>query len=300
MIKKAVIPIGGMGTRFLPASKAVAKEFFPIVDKPVLLLLLEECLSSGIQDVFLVLSPQKLYLKDFFKDDDFLYNRLKETNKLHYLNDFFRVKNNLSISFGVQKKPKGSGDAILVAKEWVGDEPFAVLFGDDINYTLPNMSPVIGQLIDAYNNTGKLIIGCKEVDKEEIHKYSSCVLTKKISNMLFETKGIIEKPDPQEAPSLCAGLARYILTPSIFSVLEKMIVSDGRELGLTEAMDIIARNGGACAYIFKSIRYDTGDKFGYVSAVIEYALRHNEIGPEVKKYLKKLVDGNFDQIYKMK
>ena len=285
MIKKAVIPIGGLGTRFLPATKGMAKEMFPVVEKPILLLILEECANSGIEEVFLVLSPNKMFVKKFFEDDASLEARLAASGKLAYLDSFKNIKNKLKISFGVQEVARGSGDALFPAEKWAKGEPFAVLFGDDLNYTPNGMRPVIGQLIDTYNQTGKLVIGCKYVDANEIHKYSSCILGKQLSENVFETSGIIEKPSKEEAPSLLSGLARYVLPGNIFAVLRRTPIGRNGELNLTDAMDIVAREEGAVACNFQSIRYDTGDKLGYVQATVEYALRHPEIGKDVLAYL---------------
>ena len=294
-VKKAVIPIGGIGSRFLPATKAVAKEMFPLVDKPILLELLKECVNSGITDVYIVLSPNKMNVVDFFKRDYNLEERLKKDGKINYLNSFFDVINALNISFGVQEVARGSGDALFAAEEWTKGEPFAVLFGDDLNYTPKGVRPAIGQCIDAYEKTHKLVIGCKPVSMNVIPKYSSCIIGNKIGDGVYETSGIIEKPPIKEAPSNLSGLARYVLTPDIFDVLRKTPIDVRGELSLTDAMDIIAREKGAVICSFKSIRYDTGDKLGYLKAQVEYALR-SELGDGLKEYLKELVDNNYKQI----
>lgn len=300
MVKKAVIPIGGLGSRFLPATKAMAKETFPVVDKPILMLLLEECIHSGITEVFIVLSPNKMFVKKFFEDDPSLEERLKKANRLNYLDSLKFIKNNLKITFGVQQNAKGSGDAIFPAEKWVKNQPFAVLFGDDINYTANGQKPAIGQCIEAYEKTGKLVIGCKRFKMTEIPKYSSCILGKRIASGIYETSGIVEKPLAETAPSNCAGLARYVLPAKIFDVLRRTPLAQNGELGLTEAMDIVAREDGATVCVFRSRRYDTGDRVGYFKAVVEYSLRHPEIGPEVKKYLKDLVKTGFSQAYNTK
>lgn len=294
MIKKAVIPIGGLGTRFLPATKGVAKEMFPILNKPILLMILEECVNSGIEEVFIVISPNKKNVERFFADDEFLENRLKATGNQKYLAEFKAIKRKLKINLGIQDNAKGSGDAILTTEFWTNGEPFAVLFGDDLNYTPAGARPAIGQLIDLYDQTGKMVIGCQMVDMDEIHKYSSCIVDSQIADHAFLISGIVEKPKKEEAPSPLAGLARYIVPGDIFSVLRRTPLAKNGELGLTEAMDIIARERGAVACNMQSVRYDTGDIKGYVKATIEYALRDPEIGKDIKAYLTDLAAKDYN------
>ena len=292
-VTKAVIPIGGIGSRFLPATKIVGKELFPLVDRPILLELLNECVESGITDVFIVLSPNKMNVKDFFKYDKKLEARLAKDGKSKYLEEYHNIISKLNISFGVQKVARGSGDALFPAEKWTKGEPFAVLFGDDLNYTPQGMRPAIGQCIDAYELTHKLVIGCKPVSMEQIPAYSSCIIGKKVAEGIYETSGIIEKPAKEDAPSNLSGLAHYVLTPNIFDVLRRTPIDKRGELGLTDAMDIIAKEHGATICSFKSIRYDTGNKFGYMQAQIEYMLRNKDLSEELKTYLKSLVSSNF-------
>ena len=295
-VKKAVIPIGGIGSRFLPATKAVAKEMFPLVDKPVLLEILKECVDSGIEEVFIVLSPNKMNVKSFFEKDLALEQRLEKDGKLNYLKPYFDVVGKLkSLEFGVQKVARGSGDALFPAEKWVNGEPFAVLFGDDLNFTPDGMRPAIGQCIDAYELTHKLVIGCKPVPMEDISKYSSCIVGKEVSKGVFETSGIIEKPLAKDAPSNLAGLARYVVTPDIFDVLRRTPIDKRGELSLTDAMDIIAREKGATVCSFESQRYDTGDKLGYLKAQIAYALQDKDLTIAVENLI---IDLSKDIIFK--
>jgi len=307
IIRKAVIPIGGIGSRFLPETKTVAKEMFPLIDRPILLEILKECVDSGIEEVFIVLSPNKLNVKSFFERDFALEKRLEKDGRIDALKPYFETIGRLkSIEFGVQEVARGSGDAIFPAEKWTNGEPFAVLFGDDINYTPDGKRPAIGQCIDVFEKTHKLVVGCKQVPMEDIPKYGICIVGSQISDKAYEMEGIVEKPTIKDAPSNFAGLARYIVTPDIFDVLRRTPVDKRGELCLTDSMDIIAKEKGATICDFESDRYDTGDKLGYLKAQIYYALHDEKLAPELEKivmnlakdfalkeYVKKSIDSQF-------
>jgi len=290
-VTKAVIPVAGKGTRFLPATKGVAKEMFPVVDKPCLMLVLEECLNSGINDITIILSKEKSYIKEFFKKDNKLEKQLEKKGLSHLLADLNKILENITFHFTYQDENIiGSGGSIYSARHLLEGEPFAVLYPDDLNYTEPDSRPAIGQLIDAYEKTGKMIIGCKEVSADEIYKYSACKVSKKINDSLYEITDIVEKPKKGTEPSLISGLARYIMPANTFDYLEKQVKSSspGVEIGLTDTMSMILKDEPAYALIMQSTRYDTGDKLGYLTAVIDYALRDEKLGKDVYDHIKKL------------
>ena len=291
-ITTAIIPLGGKGTRFLPASKACAKELFPIVDKPALLLILEECLESGIKNVVLVISKEKENIRTFLSPDKKLESWLKSQGRLSYLDEFKAITKKLKMEFVYQDdRYIGSGGAIYVTKSLIKNKPFAVLYADDLNYTPRGKAPAIKQLIDAYEKNSGMIIGCQEVSSDVISKYSSCKIAKKISENIYQISDIIEKPKKGTEPSLIAGLARYIMPKETFTYLEKQVKNSKQnvEINLTDTMGLIAKDGyPTYAVIMDSIRYDTGDKLGYLKAIVEYGLRDEKLGNDFKKYLKDL------------
>ncbi|MEG1581563.1 MAG: UTP--glucose-1-phosphate uridylyltransferase [Clostridia bacterium] len=289
-IRKAVIPVAGRGTRFLPATKVLPKEMFPIINKPVLMYIIEECMLSGITEILLIISKDKDCIKKFFKKDNKLEKWLLKNNKTGYLDEWNTILSKVNISFAYQSSKKiGSGGALTVAERWVNNEPFAVLFGDDLNFTKIDERPVIGQLIDEYDKYKKTIIGCKKINKEDICKYSSIVTGKK-QGKCIEANGIIEKPKKGTEPSLISGLARYILPKNAFSYLKETPEMLNGEIALTDTLNIICKKEGALAYVFDSIRYDTGDQLGYAQCIVEYMLRDEKMGKEFEKYLKTLIN----------
>lgn len=288
MVTKAILPLAGLGTRMLPATKAVAKELFPINCKPALLYILEECIQSGITDVCLVISKEKQSIKQFFKDEKRLLQRLQQENKMEYLQDFLYIKEHLRIHFAYQNpKVCGSGGALLAAKAWANGEDVAVLFGDDVMYTTPKQEPVLKQLLEAYNMRTGLVIGCQMVTPEAIKKYSSMCIVQK-EGKFFHVNGILEKPQTTP-PSLLAGLGRYILPYAIFAILtENAKTCKGKEVGLTEAMHVYLQQHGGFAVNMQAVRYDVGDKLGLLKAQVEYALRDKTLQKHVKAYIKEL------------
>ena len=285
-VRKAIIPCAGFGTRFLPATKVVPKELFPIVDTPALSYIVEEAAQSGIEEILIVISPQKEDVKRLFRPNEELNEQLKAVGKqleLGLANKDYGVK----ISFGVQEKMNGNGMVLMVGRDFVGDEPFAVLFGDDVMYT-GDIAPVTKQLIDAYEKTGgKTIVGCQCPPEEIARRCGVMVVGKTVDDKITEVRGIIEKPKA-ELPSKLVSLGRYILTPDIFDMLKKAPVKNG-EVYLTDAISLLAEkpnNVYACE--FEARRYDIGNKQGFLEAAIEYALRRDEMREGLTAYLKSL------------
>lgn len=285
-VRKAIIPCAGFGTRFLPATKVVPKELFPIVDTPALSYIVEEAAQSGIEEILIVISPQKEDVKRLFRPNEALNEQLKSVGKqLEYelANKDYGVK----ISFGVQEKMNGNGMVLMVGREFVGDEPFAVLFGDDVMYT-GDKAPVTKQLIDAYEKTGgKTIVGCQCPPEEIARRCGVMVVGDSVDDKITEVRGIIEKPKAA-LPSKLVSLGRYILTSDIFDMLQKAPVKSG-EVYLTDAISLLAEKpGNVYACEFEARRYDIGNKQGFLEAAIEYALRRDEMRDGLTAYLKSL------------
>lgn len=285
MITKAIIPAAGLGTRVLPASKAVPKEMLPIVDKPAIQYIVEEAVAAGITDILIITNRGKGVIEDHF-DHSFELEHLLEAHggKDEILSELKSVARMANIYFIRQREPKGLGHAVLCAKSFVKDEPFAVMYGDDV---IISKEPVAGQLIDAYKKYGKPAVGIKEVSKEAILKYSSMKL-EHIENNIYNITDMIEKPSPDKIFSLYSILGRCILTPEIFDILERIPNGAGGELQLTDAMKVIANQGGMTGVDFVGTRYDMGNKFGILKANIEVGLNHPDVSEELKRYIKEL------------
>lgn len=281
-ITKAIIPCAGFGTRFLPASKSVPKEMFPIVDVPALQLIVEEAVDSGITDILIITSRSKKCIEDHFDRFPELEDLLLRKNKIKEFECIKKAASLANIYYYRQPFMAGSGGAVLLGEKFVGNEPFGVIFGDDIVYN-PEY-PALKQLIDAHYQTGTTIMGAQTVSKNDIVKYGM-VLPGQTKGRYTQMKGVIEKPKPEEVCCLLASLGRFVLTPDIFEVLKHTKAVNG-EVGLTDAICTQAQTIGAYAYDFEGIRYDTGDKLGYVKATIEYALRNPEIKDGLTEYLK--------------
>lgn len=287
MIRKAIIPAAGLGTRVLPASKAVPKEMLTIVDKPAIQYIVEEAVAAGITDILIITNRGKGVIEDHF-DHSFELERLLEQRggKEDVLNELKSVAKMANIYFIRQKEAKGLGHAVLCAKSFVKDEPFAVLYGDDV--IINDEKPVVGQVIDAFEKHGKCAVGIKEVTPEQIVKYSS-MKVENIENNVYAIDDMIEKPSLDKVFSLYSILGRCVLTPDIFDVLETIPNGAGGELQLTDAMAEIARRDGMVGVDFDGIRYDMGNKFGILKANIEVGLKHPEVKDELKDFIKKIV-----------
>lgn len=280
-ITKAIIPVAGMGTRFLPITKSVAKEMLPIIDKPAISYIIDEAIASGITDILLITSQYKKIIEDYFDVNYELEKRLEEKGKTNELELIKTIKGNVNIHYMRQGEPLGSGHAIKLAKTFVGNDPFVVLYGDDI--MMYDDVPALKQLINIYEQTGANVIGCMEVDHNIVNRYGIVDLenekTKKI-------KTIVEKPDIDKSPSNIAGLGRYLVMPEIFNILETLSKSTGGEYQFTDAMKELMKTQDFYACILDSKYYDTGNKIGYLKATIDFALKRDDLKDELMKFLK--------------
>lgn len=283
-IKKAVIPAAGMGTRVLPASKAIPKEMLPIVDKPAIQYIVEEAVASGIEDILIIISRGKDSIEDHFDRHPQLEEALEKKGKTALLESVLEPAQLANICFVRQKEIKGLGHAIYCAKSFVGDEPFAVLYGDDV---ILNDYPVTRQLIDAFDEFGLPALGMKEVSPELVQKYSS-MKADHIRDNLYSVTDMNEKPRPGEEFSLFSILGRVVLTPDVFKILETLPPGAGNEIQLTDAMGILARGAGCTGVDFIGERYDMGNKLGILKATVETALKHPEVADDFREYLKTL------------
>jgi UTP--glucose-1-phosphate uridylyltransferase len=285
-VRKAVIPAAGLGTRFLPATKAQPKEMICIVDKPAIQYIVEEALASGIEEILIIVGRNKESIANHFDQTPELDQNLASKNKQELLEISKGLSNMANIHFIRQKEAKGLGHAVLCAKAFVGNEPFAVLLGDDI---VTGQVPALKQLIDAHETYGTSILGVQRVAEDQVDKYG-IVDGNQVADRTYEVKRLVEKPDVDEAPSTVAALGRYVLTPEIFEALEQTPVGKGGEIQLTDGMDILRETQKIMAYDFTGKRYDTGDKLGYLKATVEFALEHNSLKDDFKVYLKALIN----------
>lgn len=283
-IKKAVFPVAGLGTRFLPATKASPKEMLPLVDKPLIQYVVEEAIDAGIEEMVMVTGRGKNAIEDHFDISFELEHTLKGKNHNKMLEEVQRISNLADFCYIRQKEPLGLGHAILRTKDIIGNEPFAVLLGDDIIYS---DVPVIKQLIKIYERYNAPVIAVEKVNRNEISKYG-VIACKEIEDGIYKIMDMVEKPSPAEAPSDLAIIGRYILTPQIFASLEKTKPDKAGEIQLTHGLKHLLKQQDIYAYKFKGRRYDAGNKLGFLKATVEYALRRPDLGNEFKKYLKSL------------
>lgn len=285
-VRKAVIPAAGFGTRFLPETKAMPKEMLPIVDKPTIQYIVEEILHSGIQEILIISGHAKRAIEDHFDSSPELEQHLVESGKLKELEEIQKISS-IKVHYVRQPYMRGLGDAIHCAREFVDGEPFGVILGDDIVYT-GNGESALKQLMDRYYETGSTVVGCQMVPEEQVSAYGIIDGEKTEDENLLKVHDMIEKPSLEEAPSRYAALGRYVITPEIFDILEETKPGKGGEIQLTDALRVMAHCGNMYAYNFTGKRYDTGNKLGYLKAVVEFALRREDLGEEFKKYLKGL------------
>lgn len=286
MIRKAIIPAAGLGTRVLPASKAVPKEMLPIVDKPAIQYIVEEAVASGITDILIITNRGKGVIEDHFDHSFELEHLLAQRGgKEDVLSELKSVAKMANIYFIRQKEAKGLGHAVLCAKSFVQDEPFAVMYGDDV--IINNSDPVIGQVARAFERYGKCAVGIKEVSEEQIVKYSSMKVSN-LSDNIYAIDDMIEKPSLDKIFSLYSILGRCVLTPDIFDILATIPTGAGGELQLTDAMAVTARKSGMIGVDFVGTRYDMGNKFGILKANIEVGLNHPDVGDQLRAYIKKI------------
>lgn len=286
-VRKAVIPVAGYGTRFLPFTKAVPKPMLPILNKPALQVISEEVVNSGITDILFIVGYKKEILESHFDAAPELEKMLKEKGKVDFLKEVVYPEHMANFTYVVQEVQNGTASAVQLAKDFVGDEPFAVLFGDDVMFN--EKRPVIGQLADVYEKYGKTVLGCKRVSMDVISKYASVEFDKVLEDDVYNMVKVTEKPKREEAKSDLAPLGRYVCSPKIFDIIENLKPGANGEYQFTDALDIIARSEGALAYVFDGTRYDMGDRFGYLKANIEYGLRDEELKGKLREYLKELV-----------
>ncbi|PTJ86122.1 UTP--glucose-1-phosphate uridylyltransferase [Staphylococcus simulans] len=283
-IKKAVIPAAGLGTRFLPATKAMPKEMLPILDKPTIQYIVEEAYRAGIEDIIIVTGKHKRAIEDHFDNQVELENSLREKGKTDLLEKVQRSTHLANVFYVRQREQKGLGHAIWTARQFIGNEPFAVLLGDDI---VESDTPAIKQLMDVYDETGKSVIGVQTVPEKETHRYG-IVKPEKQNGRLYEVEKFVEKPAPGTAPSNLAIMGRYVLTPEIFDYLSTQDKGSGGEIQLTDAIERLNHDDEVFAYDFEGHRFDVGEKIGFVKTTIAYALKDDEMKEEIKSYIQSL------------
>lgn len=289
-IKKAVIPAAGFGTRFLPATKATPKEMLPIVDKPTIQYIVEEALASGIEEILIISGHAKRAIEDHFDSAPILERELEEKGKDDLL-AIIRETADINVHYIRQKKMRGLGDAILCAKSFMAGEPFAVLLGDDVVYAdaTKGQQPALRQLIDIYDTYGGSVLGCQQVVPEKVSSYGIVAGKEIAGSKLLKVSDMIEKPELSEAPSNIAVLGRYIISPTIFELLEHTAPGKGGEVQLTDALKQLALVEPVWAYCFEGKRYDVGDKLGFLKATVEFALRRPDLGGPFRSYLEELM-----------
>ena len=284
-VRKAVIPAAGLGTRFLPATKAIAKEMLPIIDKPTIQFIVEEAIESGIEEILIVTGKAKRPIEDHFDANLELEQNLASKGKDELL-ALVEETTGINIHFIRQKRPLGLGHAVLQAKAFIGNEPFVVMLGDDI---MVDEVPLTKQLVDRYTETRASTLAVMEVPKEDTDKYGVIAPNSEVHPALFDVNHFVEKPKPEVAPSNLAIIGRYLLKPEIFTILEKQEPGLGGEIQLTDAIDTLNKTQRVFAHEFKGKRYDVGNKLGMLKANIEYGLQHPELKEELIQYLKELV-----------
>lgn len=289
-VKKAIIPAAGLGTRFLPATKAQPKEMLPIVDKPTLQYIIEEAVASGVEEILIITGRNKKSIEDHFDKSVELELELENKGKTELLEIVRNISNMVNIHYIRQKEPKGLGDAIYCARYFIGDEPFAVMLGDDI-VDNEGGKPCLKQLIDAYEKYETTILGVQEVAKEDTDKYG-IVNGSKVADDVYKVKDLVEKPDPEKAPSNVAILGRYIITPEIFDILSELPPGKNSEIQLTDALEELSEKRDMYAYVFEGKRYDLGDKHGFLQATVDFALKRPDLRDDFLEYITKVSKEN--------
>lgn len=287
-VRKAVIPAAGLGTRFLPATKALAKEMLPIVDKPTIQFIVEEAKASGIEDILIVEGKQKRSIEDHFDSAPELEQNLESKHKDKLLELVHQTTDiGVNLFFVRQPYPRGLGDAVRLAKSFIADEPFVVMLGDDL---MQDKVPLTKQLIDAYDETHASILAVKKVPHQDVSAYGVIDPESEVKPGLFNVKKFVEKPAVEDAPSDLAIIGRYLLTPEIFDILDNQKPGKGNEIQLTDAIDELNKTQRVFAHEFKGDRFDVGNKFGFVQTTIQYGLTHPEVKDELRSYILNLAD----------
>lgn len=290
-IRKAVIPAAGLGTRFLPATKTIPKEMLPIVDKPTILYNVEELIAADIAEVVLIAGRDKTSIEDFFDTSYELEAVLEKTGKTSLLNPLRDLRKRVKVISIRQQEALGLGHAVLCAEPIVGDEPFAVLLGDEIMITNPGKKSGIAQLCDIYERTGTSVVAVMEVTPQEVSKYGIVDVAPQDVN-LWKVKSVVEKPTPDRAPSRLALPGRYVFDAEIFKCLREVRPGRNNEIQLTDGMSLLAQRKGLLATAVNARRFDAGDKLGFLQANVELALEHPEVGPAFEKYLRQRFGGS--------
>ena len=283
-ITKAVIPAAGLGTRFLPATKAMPKEMLPILDTPTIQYIVEEAAKAGIEDIIIVTGKHKRAIEDHFDSQKELEATLKDKGKFDLLEKVERSTNLANIFYVRQKEQKGLGHAIWTARQFLGNEPFAVLLGDDI---VESDTPAIQQLMETYEQTGQSVIGVQEVAPKDTHRYG-IVDPRTQNGRLYEVNKFVEKPAEGTAPSNLAIMGRYVLTPDIFESLSEHHIGAGGEIQLTDAIEMMNKHTPVYAYAFEGQRHDVGEKLGFVTTMLSFALKDKDIQDDVKQFIRQL------------
>lgn len=287
-VRKAIIPAAGLGTRFLPATKAQPKEMLPIVDKPTIQYIVEEAVASGIEDIIIISGRGKRAIEDHFDKSYELEETLAEKGKYETLKEVKAISNMVNIHYIRQKEPKGLGHAVACASSFIGNEPFAVLLGDDI---VQSEEPCLKQLIDTYDKYDASIIGVQSVLDKDVSKYGIIdPFNDQVSKDVISVRTFVEKPDFNNAPSNYAIMGRYILQPEIFSILENLKPGAGGEIQLTDALIELNKRQQVLAKEFSGVRYDVGDKLGFIKATIDFAIMRNDLKDDVLEYISVLID----------
>jgi len=284
-VNKAVIPAAGLGTRFLPATKAQPKEMLPLVDKPAIQYVVEEAVRTGIRDILIVTGRGKRTLEDHFDRSFELEHYLETSGKYEQLKEVRQITEMAMIQYIRQRDPLGLGDAVATAEPHAGGEPFAVLLGDDI---IATADPLLQRMISVYERYGRSVIAVQEVRRDEIHLYGA-VKPEMVEDDLARVVDIVEKPSPEEAPSNLAAIGRYVLTPEIFDAIRETPPGAGGEIQLTDAIGLLAREQAVYAYVFEGARYDIGKRLDYLKATVELAVEREDVGPEFRAFLSDLV-----------
>jgi len=285
-LRKAIIPAAGLGTRFLPATKAQPKEMLPIVDKPTLQYIIEEAVQSGIEEILIITGRNKKSIEDHFDKSVELELELEAKGKYDLLVEVRKISDMVNIHYIRQKEPRGLGHAILCAKSFIGNEPFAVMLGDDI---VDHEKPCLKQMMEIYAQYKTTILGVQQIPPSDVSKYG-IVDGRLIEDRIYKVRELIEKPSLEEAPSNIAILGRYVITPTIFEILEQTSPGKNGEIQLTDALNALAHQEAMYAYIFEGRRYDVGDKQGFLQATVEMALRREDLREEFLNYLKRVIE----------
>ncbi|MGI6668092.1 MAG: UTP--glucose-1-phosphate uridylyltransferase GalU [Acetivibrionales bacterium] len=285
-VRKAVIPAAGLGTRFLPATKAQPKEMLPIVDKPTIQYIVEEAVASGIEDILIVTGRGKRAIEDHFDKSYELEDILRRKGEDELLRLVQDIANMANVNYVRQKEPKGLGHAIYCARSFIGNEPFAVLLGDNI---VDSDVPCLKQLIDVYEKYNKTVLGVQRVAEEDVSKYG-IIDCEEVGDRIYSVRDMVEKPDRDKAPSNIAILGRYIITPEIFKYLENAEPGKGGEIQLTDALRKLLAAGPVYAYDFPGKHYDVGNKLGFLEATVEFALKNDDLRVSFLSYLREIVE----------